>query len=183
MTKYHLALTEEETALLQQIDLARSHPSHTDAHEVFKANREPILALLALLGKRGGIPEHRIRYWTDPEYNPGRIKGSRESGFKRNGTHGDEIYSHPNFVRHLRYLLHGSELPPHVSEVFERQARDPQWVSSSDAIPLGKFARKLTRENGMTGSEAAEEFFKLALDIGLSLDVALVIMRSVQQVR
>lgn len=183
MNKYRLAFTTEEETLLQQIDLSPSHCSHVEAHEAYKANRQPILALLTSLGERGGIPEHRIRYWTDPDYNPGRIKASRKGVFERNGCHGDDICTHPNFIRHLRYLLFGSELPRLTSDAFEREAGKPEWVNSSDAIALGKHARKLVRENGMTGYEAAEEFFKLALDMGLSLDAALIVMRAVKQVR
>ena len=45
----------------------------------FNANAEPILALLSSLSERGGVPAHRLSYWNDIEYNPGRVKASRKS--------------------------------------------------------------------------------------------------------
>lgn len=183
MSKYRLSLTAEEETLFRQIDLSVSHGNHDEQRAAYLGNQKPILALIKSLNERDGIPEHRIRYWADPDYNPGRIKSSRKGLFERNGNQGDEIYTHPSFVRHLRYLLLGSELPAHISEAFERKTGNPEWVNSSDAIDLGKYARKLVRENNMVGSEAAGEFFKLALDIGLSLNEALIILESVKQVR
>ena len=183
MSEYRLPLTKEETALVQQIDLSGTHQSHAAAHDAYLKNQEPILALLSSLEQRNAISEHWIRYWTDPAYNPGRIKASRQGLFERNGCSGTDIYIHPNFIRHLRYLLFGSELLDHIRSAFMRETGDPQWVSSSDAITLGKYARKQVRENGMIGATAAEEFFKLALDIGLNLAPALVVMESVKQVR
>jgi len=49
--------------------------------------------------------------------------------------------------------------------------------------PLGKRARKLVRQYGLKPRHASEEFFKLCLDMGLSLSVGLSIMRSVKQAR
>ena len=169
--------------MVEAIDLSVSHEDHDQGHTAFVRNQSPILALMASLSGRNGIPEHWHNYWTDPAYKPGRIKASRKGLFERNGCTGDDIYTHPNFIRHLRFLLIGSELPLHLREAFARKLGDPKWVSSGDAIELGKYARKLTRENGMNGSESAEEFFKLALDVGLGLTQALIIMETVRQVR
>ena len=51
------------------------------------------------------------------------------------------------------------------------------------ACPLGKHARKPLRQYSLEGHQASEEFFKLNLDMGLSLLVALSIMKSVKQAR
>ncbi len=77
----------------------------------------------------------------------------------------------------------GADLADPVIVDFEKQVGNPEWVSLSDAIPLGKHARKLVRQYGLEPHHASEEFFKLYLDMGLSLSVALSIMRSVEQVR
>jgi hypothetical protein len=183
VSKYKLSLTADEIALADQIDFSGTHQGHDAAREAYLKNQQPILDLLSSLEQRGGIPEHWVHYWTDPAYNPGRIKASRKGLFERNGCSGSDIYIHPHFIRHLRYLLFGSELPVSIRSAFIREAGDPEWVSSSDAIPLGKYARKQVREHGMTGATAAEEFFKLALDIGLGLSPALVLMDAVKQVR
>lgn len=183
MEKYRLAFTPEEEALVARIDLRLSHRNHDEAHAAYQANKEPILALLASLSERGGVPAHRLSYWNDPDYNYGRIKASRKGLFERNDCHGEEIYTHPHFIKHLRYILLGADLPDAVISEFEREVGDPQWVTSSDALALGKHARALVRRYGLEAGRAADEFFKLCLDIGLSLRTALGVMRSVKQAR
>ena len=181
VSKYRRARTDEEEALVQQISLSPLHQNSIGPHEATYLNQQPILPLLALLGMNGGIPEHWTRYWADPDYNPGHIKTSRKNMFKRNGCYGDNIYTHAHFIPYLRYLVFGNELPAAVSNAFEREVGNPQWVNSSDALLLSKHARRLVRENEMTETQVAEKFFKLSLDMGLDLDVALAVRRSVKQ--
>lgn len=183
MEKYRIPLTDAEETLVSKIDLRLSHRNHDEAHAAYNANAKPILALLASLSARDGVPPRRLRYWNDAEYNPGRIKASRKGAFERNNCLGEDIYTHPHFIKHLRYILLGADLPDPIIFDFEQQAGNPEWVSLSDAIPLGKHARKLVRQNGLEPRHASEEFFKLCLDMGLTLSVALSIMRSVRQVR
>jgi hypothetical protein len=100
MKKFHIELTAEESALLSKIDLRDDFPPGIDAHQVYQSNRQPILALLASLGVRDAIPAHRIRYFTDADYKPGRTKGSRLQLFEKDNE-GDEVYEHPNFKKRL----------------------------------------------------------------------------------
>lgn len=183
MKKYHLELTDEEAATLQRIELSPMRVADPDAHAKYLANREPILALMRSLIERRALPAHRLHYWTDPEFKPGGFRTSREGIFERNGCSGEEIFIHPNFLKHLRYFLFGSELPEAVITAFEQKAANPEWVSSSDGIPLGKFARGLARQHGLERETAAEEFFKLCLDMGINLSTALSIRRAVLQLR
>jgi hypothetical protein len=183
MEKYHIAFTEEESALLSKIDLRSDHQNHDEGHAAYLANREPILALLKLLSARRAVPAVRLSYWNDPNYRSGRVKGSRKALFERNGCTGADIYIHPHFLEHLRYLLFGSELPHAVIEEFEKRVGNPEWVSSSDIVPLGKAARDLTRRYRLDIAAAPEEFFKLCLDMGLGLSVAESVMRAVKQIR
>ena len=66
--------------------------------------------LLSSLSERGGVPAHRLSYWNDIEYNPGRVKASRKVLFERNDCLGVDIYTHPHFIKHLRHLLLGADL-------------------------------------------------------------------------
>ncbi|MDE1997176.1 MAG: hypothetical protein KGI75_32050, partial [Rhizobiaceae bacterium] len=77
----------------------------------------------------------------------------------------------------------GSELPDDVISAFEAKVGNPEWVSSSDIVPIGKAARDLTRRYRLDTADAPEEFFKLCLDMGLGLSTAESVMRSVKQVR
>ena len=68
MSKYHLELTPEEKALADKIDFREEIPHHEDGHEIYKANREPIMALLKLLLARDAIPKNRL--YTHPHFIP-----------------------------------------------------------------------------------------------------------------
>ncbi|MGI8398297.1 hypothetical protein ACRYWZ_18165 (plasmid) [Agrobacterium deltaense] len=57
-------------------------------------------------------------------------------------------------------------------EEFEKKVGNPEWVSSSDIVPIGKAARDLSRRYLLDIAAAPEEFFKLCLDMGLGLSTA-----------
>src|SRR3546814_2764874 len=78
MSKFRVALTDSEEALVARIDFVDGHSYHSDRHEAYLANRQLNVDLLISLGERGGLPDHRVRYWTDAEYPYGRRKESRE---------------------------------------------------------------------------------------------------------
>ncbi|MET3524416.1 hypothetical protein [Mesorhizobium abyssinicae] len=168
MSRHHIELTPDEKALVDRIDLREDLPHTVDGHQVYQANKEPILGLLKLLTARDGIPKHRVAYWIDPELNSGRIKGSHRDLFARNGSSGADAYTHPHFKPYLRYFLYGADLPEHVIEEFEEQIGNPEWFSGSDIIALTKKTREIVRRNRMRDSRYADEFHKLALDNGLS---------------
>ena len=183
MKKFRLELTEAEEALVAKIDLRLRHANHDEGRAAYLANQGPILGLLRLLSARGAVPEQRISYWNDPAYKPGRVKGSRKQMFERNGCHGEDIYTHPHFIEHLRYILLGTDLPDAVVEAFETEVGDPRWVSYGDALDLGKKARALVRSHALEPAWAGDEFFKLAVDLGLGLDRALRIRTTVKETR
>lgn len=172
MEKFHIALTADESALLTKIDLRDQFPPGVDGHEVYQSNRKPIVALLRSLRERGAIPAHRLEYFTNPEYNRGRTKGSRLQGFEDNGNVGDEVVEHPNFKQHLRYFLFGADLPDQAILEFEDGITNPKWISGSDGIDLGKKAIKIARAYEVQKHRAADNFLKLCLDIGISFSQA-----------
>jgi hypothetical protein len=103
--------------------------------------------------------------------------------FERNGNVGDEAFIHPSFVKHLRYILFGADLPARVMAAFGEEVGNPEWVSYGDALELGKAARALVRRFGLRPTDACEEFLKLSLDLGLSIDDALRIRQTVKETR
>jgi hypothetical protein len=186
MNKFHIELTTEEQELVSRIDLRSNHGRHDEGHAAFLANQAPILALLDSLDGRDAIPAQRLSYWTDPAYNvTGRVRTSHKGLFERNNCTGDEIYTHPHFLKYLRFFLHGAELPANIIAEFEAEVGEPRWVSLSDAIPLGKVAREITKRHGLslTPHSAAEEFFKLCLDLGLSVNLADAVSRAVRKLK
>lgn len=183
MKKYHIELTPGESTLLSQIDLRTAHASHDEGHAAYNANKVPILALVRSLSERRAVPPERLNYWNEPAYNTGRIKTSRKGLFERNRCTGEDIYTHPHFLPHLRYFLFGADLPDAVIEAFEQGVGNPKWITSGDIVPMGKLARDLTRRHGLDKQDASDEFYKLCLDMGLGLDTACSVMRAVRQIR
>lgn len=181
--KYHIDLTEDERLLLSQIDLEVKHASHDEGHAAYNANREPILALVKSLSDRRAVPAVRLSYWNDPTYNPGRIKASRKGIFERNGCRGEDIYTHPHFLPHLRYFLFGADLPDAAIDAFEKAVPYPPYATGSDIPPLGKLARSLTKQYRLEKEHAIDEFFKLCLDIGLGLGAACSVANALRRIR
>jgi hypothetical protein len=120
---------------------------------------------MPLLLKRGAIPNQRVRYFTDPELNKGGK--SRRQIFEGNGTSGVEIFAHGNFLRYLRYFIHGSALPDRIKAQMAELIGDPSDFTSGDLEPVRKLARQLARSSGL-GSASSDSFFQLMNDIGLS---------------
>lgn len=176
---YAIKLTEEESELLSGIELDTDKLRFD--HEGYERQGPLVLRLLKSLRDRDAIPEHRLRYWSDSEYQIGRVNTSHKGLFERNGTTGRDIYTHPHFLKYLRYFLFGARLPADAVSEFENLVGNPEWVTSGDLTDITRGTRRLVRENGLQGKE--EEFYRLALDIGLDQGFAKSVRDAVKQVR
>ncbi|NSX54812.1 hypothetical protein [Parasulfitobacter algicola] len=174
---YAIELTEDELEILSGVELDQSALNH----EQYKRQGPLVLSLLKSLAERGAIPEARLRYWSDPEYQIGRLKASHKGLFERNGRQGDEIYTHPHFLKYLRYFLFGAQLPARAIAEFEEVVGNPEWVSSGDITDITKGTRAIVRKYGL--QEEGEEFYRLALDAGLNQWFAKSVRDAVKQVR
>ena len=182
--RYATTLTDDEKTFVDAIDLRMWPPFGTDHQESCRANETPILALMSSLVQRGGIPEQRWKYWSDPEYRVGgRGKNAPKGVFEKNRNPDGEAYIHPHFIPYLRYFLFGAYLPSAVIEELEEKVGNPVWVTSGDILPLGKLARDLTRQYSLPRNEAALEFYKLCLDIGLVQWIAKIVRDSVMKIQ
>lgn len=175
---FKLALTEEEEALLPRVTLDALAVPGPDA---VRENGERAAELTAMLLERKAIPEHRVRYFTDPDYYIGGRGSSRKQLFERN-TSGPAMLRHPHFLDYLRYFIYGPNLPQGVMESFRDSVEACGYVTSGDIAPLAKEARTLTRNHGLDSYTAAEEFFKLALELDLSPSQARPIRDSVKKI-
>lgn len=154
-----IELTNEETVLLSQIDFK----PHRDGWTVLL---EPMAELTESLLVRRAVPPVRLLYFTDAEKNPGGRGKSREDIFIGNGTEGDEILRHPNFLKILEYFIFGPSLPAYVISKFRDSMSPSGRLSGSDVNYLTPYARKITRDEGLEPHQAAEEFYKLVLECG-----------------
>jgi len=177
-----IALNEKEKELVSRIDFDPRGGAYN--RDSWLPIADAMAELMASLIERKVIPEPRKRFFTDPAYNIGGHGLSRQQVFEKNGTRGEAIFRHGNFVKYLRYFLFGPDLPEALSEAFRAKVIDcGQPFTSGDAITVADFARQLTREHRLDGPHAAEEFYKLALDCGLDADDARTVRDTVQKVR
>jgi hypothetical protein len=174
-----IVLTEDEQRLFDEIRFDWDRPDH----QAFARNGEAVAGLMKSLLTRGGISEVRWKYFTDPNYRTGRLKGSWRDLFHRNGNTDEEMVRHFSFLQHLRYLVCGPDLPAGALQSFRGEVARSGNVTSDDIVPLGKFARRETRERGLSPHEACEEYFKLALDCGIWVSYAFSIRNAVKTIR
>jgi hypothetical protein len=174
MTTGTIELAEQELALLEQIDF------NWHSHDSGRRSCDAAARLMPLLLQRKAIPEHRLRYFDDPELNGGRK--SRLQVFEGNGTVGVDIFGHGNFLRHLRYFIHGAALPERIKSQMAELVGDPSYFTSGDLEPARKLARQLARSSGL-GSASSDSFFQLMNDLGLSPSCADSVRRAVLSVR
>lgn len=182
MTKFEtgaVELTEQERRLLNRIELDARSLKHENA----RRNGDLACQLMNSLLSRNAIPEVRMDYFTNPEFNVGGHGSSRMAIFERNGTRGDEIFKHPHFLQYLSYFIYGACLPDRFIRDFYNAVQECGQVTSGDIGHLGKFAKQQTRSEQLDPPTAAEEFYKLVLDCRLSESIARSIRDDVKRVR
>jgi len=159
-----IKLNEQEQILLSKI-----HLNPNDSHELQNASLEPMSDLAHLLIDRRAIPDIRLKYFTDSKLNIGR-SSSRRDLFLRNVKDDDQIMRHPHFWKYLRYFIQGPDLPDTVIETFVENVKSCGNVTSGDIIPLCELARREVRNHRLERQNAADEFFKLALELDLEFE-------------
>lgn len=155
-----IELTEEETELLSQIAFGSVN------HEQLRSSLEPMAKLSESLIARDAIPNPRIRYFTDPDWNPSGRGKSRQDIFIKNGTSGRSILNHPHFMKYLEYFIYGPNLPKSTVISFYEASQFGGNLSNSDMHELLPAAKAIVRSRGMDVNTAADEFYKLALECG-----------------
>lgn len=174
-----IELNEHEAVLAAQVKEAnrRSLEDH-DYERTIQAGRAS-RSLMELLLQRDAIPDVRLRYFVDPQYNGGNRKSSRRELFRRN-AHGDGVmYEHPHFWKYLLFFILGAKLPENVKTRFAELAAD----TMRDHGSLDKLARQLSRSLPEDNATKAEEFFKLAMDCDCTLTEGMNVRRAVMSAR
>jgi hypothetical protein len=168
-----VVLTAAEEKLFGEIAFGQS------SHEQLQASCLASGKLAASLLAREAIPEVRTRYFTEPDCNPGYRK-SRQQVFESNGTAGDDILSHGNFLKYLRYFILGPDLPADAMAAFTEIACASLGIDGEDVQDLQAAAKASVREHRLDPHYAAEEYFKLALECGVSSSYATLIRSSIR---
>jgi len=147
------------------------------------ASIEPAYELACSVLEREAISAVRWRYFTDPELNVGGHGKSRLQVFERNGTRGDAVLKHPHFHKYLRYFILGPDLPAASIAAFSALLDECAPVTSGDVDGFCELARREVRYRRLDRRQAAEEFFKLALESGLSKGTSRIVRDSVMEMR
>lgn len=175
-----IELTTEEGAIVSRINF---NPTGREGPDLTDRNGDAVCSLVEALSARGAIPQHRLRFFTDPDYNPGGRGKSAKQIFEANGREGEDILRHNHFLKFLRYMIFGADLPAPVVDGLRQAAEDCGQVTSSDIEPLVRTARQLARAHIGRPDKAHDEFYKLALDLGLDPGVALRFRNAVRAIR
>ncbi len=150
-----ITLTVKEQKLRDQIDFDPQGPGF---HETLRRSCSAAKPLALSLMKRKAIPDIRLAYFTDPQYNVGSKRSHKEI-FENNGCSGDDILEHGAFLKYLNYFIHGPDLPrPTIEGFCELLDCD------RDRHEVRAYARAQVRARGLDPREASEEFYKLALE-------------------
>ena len=171
--RVELSPAEEALAARISFDLPHLTPGFFDR---LRESCSAAVPLARSLLDRRAIPEIRLRYFTDPAFNIGSRR-SRMEAFEANGVRDDHMLGHGNFLPYLRYFIFGPKLPLPVLEEAHHLINANPFYPEDQLESLRKLARAATRRYALDRHEAAEEFFKLALEYGFDVGHA----RSIRQ--
>lgn len=174
-----IELTEEEAELAASIEVHEDPKRPT--HSVYKRNVPRVERLYSLLLERKAIPQSRLAWFDSPDMNYRARGKSWRQMVQSNAGHHMPMHEIPYFHSVLQYFINGSDLPEDLKAEFARRVDACEHVSGSDAIDLGKWARTQVRQRKLDSLQAAEEFYKLALDLDVFRTSAKTIYESVKQ--
>ncbi len=161
-----IKLTDHEKQLYTLVFSVSQPYFGENRFEILKASQELTVSLIT----RNAIPQHRVDYFMKPEYKLGRTTKSWFEIFDDNNR-GISKYSHPNFLKFLKYFIHGADLPEKIKSDCEDIVSNHMFYRDDSIIELKDYFRKYyAHSNNLNISENLEEkIFQLGLDLGLNL--------------
>jgi len=97
---------------------------------------------------------------------------SRQQVFESNATTGNAIYRHPHFIPYIHHWIRGPDLPKDVIDGLCRILNEDHATSGMVMDQYREHARASVRKHGLTPTNAATEFFRLGVEIGMEIDDA-----------
>lgn len=177
-TIYKIKLSESENRLFTNI-IRFDSVSDEEARNILHDCGE--LATI-LLSENGRIPQSRLNYFFKPEYNTSSPKISRFERFNRNGTSGNEIFRHGNFVKYLIYWVNGANVDDELKNIATTIIVN-DYYKDHDCLTKFFAAIRSKIPRNQKNSEFSEEIFKLAIDSGMSLMFAVMLRKKVRCVK
>lgn len=162
-------LTDDEQQLYDQIKpyIHSQVPENEDWPEIAEAMESLALSLL----QRDAIPEIRVRLFDASELAESGEKSPKEI-FESNGVSRHEILRNVYFLKYLRHFIHGPNLPKPVIERLCTILNEDRGTSGMVLDQFKAHARESIRTYRLDRNEAATEFFRLGVEIGMELRLA-----------
>lgn len=165
-----IELNEHEKGLAEALGSFEISTDEDYEKRIGKLGRAGLLARSLL--ERDAIPKARLNYFFEPEYNLGNPKKSIKETFESNGTNGEEILTHPHFLKYLKYFIYGADLPQllqsELGSLKEEHPYDDEFIEEAALILKTHF--KAVGSNHR--KKFADEVFKLCLDLDVDLAYA-----------
>jgi hypothetical protein len=178
-----VALTDGEADLFSKVNFhVGDRRPVGDLRAATIASGEAAARLMESLLERDAIPHVRLRFFTDPEFNIG-TKRSRLEVFENHGLHDSAVFEHPHFAAYLKYFVEGPDLSRATMLEFCRIINEEILTSGMLFTRLQKFVRAEVRRLRLDPSEAGDEFYKLALEIGYNESYARSMRSAAKSVR
>jgi hypothetical protein len=136
--------------------------------------------LMLMLERRSAIPDRRMQCFDSPGWGAGVTRSWRQK-FLEGDTDGTGIYDRFNFLQHLRFFIHGANLPQEIIGRMQKQVGN-RYASENDLGALRKLAIELARNLGRDERDA-ENFMRLCADLGLKTRDADSIRRAIKTVK
>ena len=163
----NINLTPQEKALCDE--LGSFEINLDENYETRISKLEKCFALTESLFQRYAIPERRLLYFFNPEYNLSNPKKSHKNIFESNGTIGAAIYRHPHFLKYLKYFIYGADLPEETKNILHKKYEsctfDDDFVEVA-YLHLKPLHAQLSAEEK---TKFKEEVFKFCIDLGVDL--------------
>lgn len=172
-----IELTQQERLIWQRLAAHRFETSEFELNKVALSDQKWLIQELL---KRDIIPEQRLRYFIDPEYNASKSKMSHQQIFERNGTKGEEVFDHPHFRKYLSFFIEGADLPATMKELLDERFELTQSEDFADLVYQYVLTNKKNLEI-ISGWDCAEEIYKYLIDKGVVLWKAQQIRQKVKQ--
>jgi len=163
MKKIHLSSEEE------QLYKEYKKFNINDEYELRIKTLESAQKLTLSLLNRSGIPENRIKYFTDTDYQVGRTTKSRKEVFESNGTTGIDIYKHAHFLKYLDFFIDGASVDHKLYEFASDAIKNNSYQDAArDEIITYIYSHHLKPSDKSQKKEFGEEIFKMAIDLGFA---------------
>lgn len=163
-----VTLMNFEIALFDSIVFDPENAGLDDRRATENAELAGILATSLL--DRDAVPPHRLDYLRNAAHAAsGDV--SIMDGLSREGLVGEALHADARFLKYLRYMICGPDLPQPVVKGFVTEVGNRTPEGEIDARKVLLKVRELARKAEMP-SQRAEEFYMLALECDLEPSLA-----------